>query len=147
MMWMRQAADGKYAEYRRFAVDEGFHDMKRILSRVDLPRRATPVQIEQDTDGDSWWIVTQAHNEFAYQPPTSSTTTTFTEFVATLQSWEQEMLQYAEFTADPIEFCTDLQPHLRALSDGSVRKETQGAFGWSMRNEFDNTVALGMGPA
>jgi hypothetical protein len=79
---------------------------------------------------------------------TNPPVTIFTESVANLQAWEQELLQYVEFMSEPFEFCTDLQPHLRVVSDGSVRMETQeGAFGWYMRNEFNNTVASGMGPA
>ena len=73
--------------------------------------------------------------------------TTFAEYVASLPAWESKILQYAEFVAEPFEFCVDLQPQLRAVSDGSVRHGTQGAFGWSMRNEFGATVASGMGPA
>ena len=142
MMWRRQDEENKYAEYRRFAVDEGFHDMQRSISVAELPYRATPVQIEKDADGDIWRLTT-----FAYRPLTSPTVTTFPAFVAKLQPWEQELLQYVEFTSEPYELCTDLQPHVRAVSDGSVRMETQGAFGWSMRNEFNNTVASGMGPA
>jgi hypothetical protein len=45
------------------------------------------------------------------------------------------------------EFCVDLQPHLRAVSDGSVRNETQGTFGWSIRNENGTSIVSGMGPA
>lgn len=64
----------------------------------------------------------------------------------TLPPWEVELLQFAEFATDPYKFCVDLQPHLRAVSDGSDCHKTQGAFGWSMQNEFGATVATGMGP-
>ena len=146
-MWLRQEEEGQYAEYQRFAVDEGFHDMNRSIRQAELPTKATPVQSAKDTGGDILWIVTREYREFAYHPPPRSPSTTFAEAIATLQPWEQELLRFAEFTDEPFEFCTDLQPHLRAVSDGSVRHDTQGAFGWSMRNEFNNTVASGMGPA
>ena len=147
MLWIRQDEENQHAEYRKYAADEAFHDMHRSTRVIDLPHRAVPVQIEKDAESYVWTIITPSYATLAYRLSTRSPVTSFTAFVDTLQPWEQELLQYAEFTNEPFEFCTDLQPHLRAVSDGSVRKETQGAFGWSMRNEHNITVASGMGPA
>jgi hypothetical protein len=68
---MRQEEESKYAEYRRFSVNEGFHDMKRFISIVDLLYRATPIQIEKDAEGYKWQISTQAYNKLAYWMPTN----------------------------------------------------------------------------
>ena len=56
-------------------------------------------------------------------PPSSFNcqTSTFVEYVSTLEEWERDLLQYVEVPVDPYSFCIELQPSLRAVCDGSVR--------------------------
>jgi hypothetical protein len=148
-LWIRaNETDFVYNEYRRYEVDEGFHAVCTNKPFSALPSGSMPVIVARDEHQDVWQLVIPPRVDHRYVPAAAtSRASNFAGHVNALQPWEAEILQYTEFTADPYEFCVDLQPHLRAVSDGSVRHETQGAFGWSMRNEFGVTVATGMGPA
>ena len=148
-LWIRRTEVGfVYNEYLRYEVDEGFHACNTTRPFSTIPSGSLPVTVLRDDNHDVWYPTNDIRLDHRYVPVAlPSTARTFTEYAKALPPWEAELLQYTEFTTDPYEFCVDLQPHLRAVSDGSVRHDTQGAFGWSMRNEFGATVATGMGPA
>ena len=147
ILWIRQEDENNYVEFQQFAVDEGYLDMQRTVAITDIPSEAVPVEVNYNEDTTTWSCTSppQWHNAFR-RPPTPALNT-FVDLVRSLSPWEQELLQHTEYTAEPYDLCCDLQPHLRAVSDGSVRCETQGAFGWAMRNEHGVSVATGMGPA
>ena len=147
-LWIRQDAPSQYRTYRRYAADEGFHALQRMITIEQIPDKAVPALVEQPTEADVWMLMTPPTVTFRFQPPPSpSPINSFSDFVNTLPPWELELLQYTEISGEPFDFCEDLQPQMRAVSDGSVRHETQGAFGWSIRNESGIAVASGMGPA
>ena len=48
---------------------------------------------------------------------------------------------------DPNALCVALSHGFRAASDGSVRLQSQGSFGWVLSTDQGIQVATGMGPA
>jgi hypothetical protein len=147
-LWIRQEDVDEYRVYRRYEIDEGFHALQRAVNITEIPNHAVPAAVTRISAADVWTVSEPPHREHAVAAsPRSPPTLTFADYVNTLSPWEKTLLQYSEFVSTPFEFCVDLQHSLRAVSDGSVRHETQGAFGWSMRNERGETVATGMGPA
>ena len=48
---------------------------------------------------------------------------------------------------DPFLVCDTLTHGIRAVSDGSVRYNTQGSFGWVLSTQAGGRTATGMGPA
>ena len=146
-LWIRQDVDNSYLEFQRFALDEGYLAMNRMVSINAIPSEAVPVEVQYNEDTTTWVYMSPPQWQNAFRKPPILPPNTFAAFVESLSPWEQELLQHTEYTMDPFDLCCDLQPHLRAVSDGSVRCETQGAFGWAMRNEQGLTVVSGMGPA
>lgn len=112
-----------------------------------IPCEAVLVEVQKDVEASTWSCTQSPQWQHAFRRPQITPVNTFAGFVGSLQPWEQELLQHTEYTSEPFDFCSDLQPHLRAVSDGSVRHETQGAFGWALRNEQGVNAASGMGPA
>jgi ribonuclease HI len=146
-LWIRQDVENTYSEFRQFAVDKGYLDMQRTVDIGDIPCEAMPVEVQNDVEASTWSYTQPPQWQHAFKRPQITPVNTFADFVESLQPWEQELLQHTEYTSEPFDFCSDLQPHLRAVSDASVRHETQGAFGWALRNEQSVNVASGMGPA
>jgi hypothetical protein len=124
-----------------------YHALQQTINIGNIPDRATPIVVTQLSAADVWHASHPPNIEFSYTLPLKPTVHTFIDLVNTMEPWEKEILTYADFTGEPFDFCEDLQPCIRAVSDGSVRRETQGAFGWSIRNEGGITVASGMKPA
>ena len=146
-LWIRQEDIKQYREYCRYEIDEGFHaPLQRAIHINEIPDQAIPAKEMQISAADVWIAAETPRREYTVPRPTRPPRTTFADYVNTLGPWEKALLQYSEFVSTLFDFCTDLQPSLRAVSDGSVRHETQGAFGWSMRNERGHTVATGIGP-
>ena len=146
-LWIWQEDIKPYREYCRYEGDEGFHALQRAIHINEIPDQAIPAKVMQISAADVWTASETPRREHAVTRSTRLPRTTFADYVKTLSLWEQSLLQYSEFVSTPFDFCTDLQPSLRAVSDGSVRHEKLGAFGWSMRNERGNTVVTGgMGP-
>ena len=146
-LWLRQELPEQYRVYRRYEVDEGYHALQRVINIADIPVSATPTSVEQHNAADLWMLTSTSNAAFAYIQLIRPTVNTFSDFIATLRPWKLKLLQHATFESDPFDFCEDLKPHVRAVSDGSVRHETQGSFGWAIRNERGASVASGMGPA
>ena len=147
-LWIRQEDIDLYRAYRRYEVDEGFHALQRAVHIRDIPNQALPTTVQRISAADVWMVsASPRHDHAVSAPPRPPPILTFADYINTLQPWEQALLRHSEFVSTPFELCTDLQHSLRAVSDGSVRHETQGAFGWSMRNARGETVATGMGPA
>lgn len=76
----------------------------------------------------------------------TSTTATFELFVSTPAPWEAELLSYVTFNVDPFTLCLELTPGFRAVSDGSVRMQRHGSFGWVLSTLQGERLATGMGP-
>ena len=148
ILWIHHEAD-MYTEWKRTGfVSPLFLATGTTASFEDLSNFAQPVQVQQSSDSQSW-IVHDPGRPILYTPPPPHINThpTFTHYVRTLNAWEAELLQHSETTQDSYSFCVEAQPCFRAGSDGSVRYKTQGSFGWTIRNERNERVAEGMGPA
>ena len=61
--------------------------------------------------------------------------------------WEADLLQHVELALDPAYLCLDLQIYFYGGSDGSVKLESNGSFGWMLANTEGERVAWAMGPA
>jgi hypothetical protein len=83
----------------------------------------------------TWRVLAQASDPYIIPVPTFPAIT-FAEYITRLEEWEQERLQYTEITTDPTMFCIRLAQGLRAVSDGSVRYNSQ-----RMANEWLNVRA------
>lgn len=79
--------------------------------------------------------------------PRRSVGATFQDYIDTLPAWEAELLQHIELPSDPFSACVTLSHGLRAVSDGSVWDNNQGAYGWTISNDRGERMAHGMGPA
>ena len=73
----------------------------------------------------------------------------FNSYIRTLPPpWEADILQHVTLALDPAYVCFDLQQiYFYAGSDGSVKLETKGSFGWIVANTEGYRVASTMGPA
>ena len=105
-----------------------------------------PVEVEYLAD-TSFWSVLAAPMGIYVTPRVLSTTAKFDKFIDQLDAWEVDLLQHTTLGVDPYAACWTLMHGFRAVSDGSVRHQTQGAFGWSLCSDLGERVATGMGPA
>ena len=64
--------------------------------------------------------------------------------MSTLHPQEIEVLRMTTMHTDPNALCEALSHGLQTASDGSVRCETQGAFGWAFSTDQGVQVATGM---
>jgi hypothetical protein len=107
-----------------------------------VPDEAFPAEVWPQAPGQ--WELTYTGNVFTpiHPPPT-----TFAAFVQTLPLWEVEVLQMMELSCDAFAVSEALSHGVRAVSDGSVWDDEQGAFGWIISNDIGERTASGMGPA
>ena len=146
-LWILQADSQMYREYSAPSLSEPYHETFFNVTFESLPANVIPVEAQQGTTRNQWYLSTQGQRCIPTVQPRAREDMTFAEFVQTLAEWETELLQHVEYVGDPFEFCIELQPHQRAVCDGSVRRQRNGAFGWTIRNEHGLRVASGMGPA
>jgi hypothetical protein len=79
--------------------------------------------------------------------PNYPSPSTFGMFLQTLPPWKSELLYSMEIDCDAFTISKALSHGLRAVSDGSVWDDHQGAFGWAISTDIGDRVAKGMGPA
>ena len=127
-----------YAESHRV-----FRESNRACEWVSLPSQAVPMLATQSAPG-VWKISHQSYILEAHNAPCAGT---FRQFIASLPSWEMELLQHVEMSDDPFSIALALEHGLRAVSDGSDWNQIQGAFGWAMSTDVGERCACGMGPA
>ena len=125
----------------------GFHLFTGVvISFEDLPSDAHPTEAIYHTIHDAW--VPQLHQSGPYVPPRPPPVSpTFDAFIQSLAAWEVDLLSHTTTFADPYSVCNALVPGLCAVSDGSVRYNSQGSFGWVLSTSDGERVATGMGPA
>ncbi|KAI2512751.1 hypothetical protein MHU86_1539 [Fragilaria crotonensis] len=112
----------------------------------DLPIDAHPTDVSYHITQDAW-SPNLAQSGRYVSPPPPQVCATFDEFIRSLDSWEVDLLYHTTMLADPYTLCTMLTPGFCAVSDGSVRYNTQGSFGWALSASDGTRVATGMGPA
>ena len=72
---------------------------------------------------------------------------TFVQYVASLPSWEAELLQHVQLLDTPYHVLQALSQGIRLVSDGSDWDNIQGSFGWTISDPEGGRWATGMGPA
>ncbi len=108
-----------------------------------IPDKATPAEFIQMTPTE--WQCT--HHTECMRPPPGRILRTFRDHISALDGWEVELLQHIEFSTDPRSAALALTYGIRAVSDGSAKFQTRGAFGWSISTDKGERIATGMGPA
>ena len=106
---------------------------------------AQSVEVEPTPNPNRWLVLSPVRPSIFI--PRQPITETFEAFIQTLEPWEEELLQHTQMKVDPNTLCNMLSHGIEAASDGSVRFETQGAFGWMLSNDPGERLASGMGPA
>jgi exonuclease III len=147
-VWIRMEDDTtKYQEYRIRSSNEPLRQVHRTSAFTDLPTQAHPASVLHSPPHSEWILTHQGHSLVSPPEPFNRQESTFAAFITTLDEWERNLLQYVELPVDPFSFCVELQPYLRAVSDGSVRTNKHSSFGWAIRDEAGTPSATGMGPA
>ena len=147
VLWIRQQDHNTYREYRAPNSARTYKATFQIVDFEMIPAQATPVEIQQHIVSDLWRIVSPGQTIIPQTASRPMEDMTFVEYMQSLDDWEVELLHDMEMEEDSFEFCVNLQPYQRAVSDGYVRHHNQGAFGWTICNEQGQRVAAGMGPA
>ena len=109
----------------------------------NLPGDLYPIEAWPRLDGE--WRLTYCGNKDVQR--TARTAGTFQEFINQLPEWERELLQYLELASDAYTVGVAISHGLRAVSDGSVWDNNQGAFGWTISTDQGERMARCMGPA
>jgi len=101
------------------------------VNATELPRCAVPVSVTNPLDSYQWQLGKTYHG--LVEQPVLAPARSFLEFVSSLNPWEASLMEHVVLFDDPyilIDVLKRQSPY--AASDGSVRYETEGAFGWSM---------------
>ena len=109
----------------------------------DLPADVCPVHARLISPGK--WKV--SYSTATIELPIGGPNSTFLDYVAMLPDWEEDLLKHTELPTDPYTVCEALSHGIRAVSDGSVWDNNQGAFGWMISTDTGDRTAKGMGPA
>lgn len=119
---------------------------RRPCTIHQLPPQARPVEVTPTDDG--MWQLHGTYHQVRLPPVhPPSTIATFEQYVMSLSPWEIELLQYVRLELDPRAICVALESTFRAVSDGSVRYNKHGAFGWVLSSSSRERMAYGRGPA
>ena len=115
-----------------------YQEIGNPISWEQVPDEAFPAEAWPQAPGQ--WELTYTGNVFTpiHPPPT-----TFAAFVQTLPLWEVEVLQMMELSCDAFAVSEALSHGVRAVSDGSVWDDEQGAFGWIISNDSVNGLPQG----
>jgi exonuclease III len=116
------------------------------VSFADLPTTAHPTEVLYHPATDSW-AVHKPHSGPYIPPQVPPISATFEEYIQTLQPWEIDLLRHVRMSVDPYSVCEGLEHGFCAVSDGSVRYQTQGSFGWVLSASNGERVVTCMGPA
>ena len=108
-----------------------------------LPEDLYPVEAWPRLNGE--WRLTYCGSKVVPRP--THTAGSFVEYINSLPEWERELLQYLELASDAFTVGLAISYGIRAVSDGSVWNDNQGAFGWTMSNDQGDRMARCMGPA
>ena len=134
-------------EFQLYTVEERSRRVgSQIVSSIryeNLHPAANPVEVYDSPDGQ--WMMRIATERV--DPQEAPVFDSFQTFINTLPSWEGDLLQHVVLALDPAYICFDLQLYFYAGSDGSVKHETNGSFGWMLSNTERDQVAWAMGPA
>ncbi len=145
MLYVREV-DTTYRKYRASGHSSYRPSTWRQYTIHQIAPDARPVDVFFLDNGE-WQLQGVAHKVILPRVPPPSTTETFAQYVQTLTSWEIELLNHVHMELDPRALCVALESGFRAVSDGSVRQVTHGAFGWVLSSRDGTRLAYGMGSA
>ena len=133
-------------EYQVYKVDpfSNSHEVAIDQTRYeDMPRRARPVEVEENTRR-RWKIIGTTQRLVLPRAPRH---TTFRQYLNSLEPWESDLLQHVTLALDPRYTCFELHQSFLAGTDGSVKYNKEGAFGWVVATPEGDRIANGMGPS
>ena len=138
--------DYGYQIKRRLSPDQPYVSIGILLHFHQLPDDSQPTDVLYCHTTDSWLLPTSRLDHQFIAPEIRQRSLTFAEYISSLDPWETELLCHIEIATDPDIFCDRLTQGLRAVSDGSVRHTSQGAYGWSLSTPDGERIATSMGP-
>ena len=109
----------------------------------NLPDAMYPVEAWPRSNGE--WRLTYCGSTAVPRP--ARTAGSFSEYIDRLPEWERELLQFLELASDAFTVGLAISYGIRAVSDGSVWNDNQGAFGWTLSTDQGDRMARCMGPA
>jgi hypothetical protein len=122
-----------------------FQETSYRLPFQSMAPQAVPVAV--NPSGTCQWKLYSPTQILAPPIPQSvSPSATFDDYLKSLDPWEFELLNHIELAADPYAVCHDLSYGLRGASDGSVKHEEHGAYGWVLSTDRGDRLAFGKGP-
>ena len=140
-------ANREYSVYRHLG-NSRYRQSSSLITRTydQIPERARSAEVINDFNG-IWKLrdIPSPTLQPPYIPPSAAAT--FELFVTTLDPWEADLLSHVTLSVDPFSLCLELVPGFRAVSDGSVRVQQHGSFGWVLSTLSGERLAVGMGPA
>jgi hypothetical protein len=145
VLYVREV-DTTYRKYRTHGESHYRQSSWRQYTIHQIAPQACPVEVSLLENG-RWKLEGVAHKVVLPQERLPSIINTFSQYVQTLTSWEIELLNHVRMELDPCALCVALESGFRAVSDGSVRRVTHGAFGWALSSGSGTRLAYGMGPA
>ena len=109
----------------------------------NLPDAMYPVEAWPRSNGE--WRLTY-YGSTAVPRPTR-TAGSFSEYIDRLPEWERGQLQFLELASDAFTVGLAISYGIRAVSDGSVWNDNQGAFRCTLSTDQGDRMARCMGPA
>ena len=132
--------------YQVFKLDPFSNSHETAFTEVrynDMPSRAQPAEVEENSRR-RWKIIGTTQRLILPRPIRH---TTFRHFLNSLDPWESDLLQHVRLTLDPRYTCFELHQYFYAGTDGSVKYNTEGAFGWVVATPEGERLVKGMGPS
>jgi len=111
-----------------------------------IPSTASPAQISPGSHTRPWKVDRRVSS--LYQTPHGPAPGTFHDFLNQLETWESTLFHTLECLTDPFTMVAQISTvGFKAASDGSVRYDTDGAFGWVLSLPNKVRLATCSGPA
>ena len=116
-------------QYRKYSLSGELSQSDNGLNIVPiLPVSALPTRIRADT---SW--IQPDHLPSLYRQPSGPPPGTFRSFLDQKADWENHLFHSLELQLDPFQLLEGLQQlPFSCTSDGSVRYQREGSFGWAL---------------
>ena len=142
ILWVKISGD-EYTRCIQTASPWVYHETTQTRSWQNLPPQMVPSTAELIAP-ELWnlWHYSKMNPRDGYRGPSA----TFEQFVSHLPEWEAELLQQVELSEHPFTVSDAMSHGIRAVSDGSVWTDNQGAFGWIISTDVGDRIARGMGP-
>ena len=141
ILWIR--VQNEYIRCTQTRNPRLYKETSQARQWKDIPDAAHPAEAIL-VSPDLWQITYDSSTYLPVQPRPAAT---FDQYVSRLPTWEVDLLTHFEFPQDPFTASLHLAQGVRAVSDGSVWDDNQGAYGWTISTDRGERTAYGMGPA